>query len=78
MSSNSFKDRSAPNTSALASIHGCAFHEKAGGQAGISRLVGQPADGCESHIRGSRRQPAAFEVNAVTGDNRLVEGQARL
>jgi hypothetical protein len=47
-------------------------------QAGISRLVGQPAHGCESHIRGSRREPAIFEVNAVAGDNCLIEGQARL
>jgi len=47
-------------------------------QAGISRLVGQSAHGRESHIRGSRRQPAIFEVNSVTGDNCLIEGQPRL
>ena len=34
--------------------------------------------GRESHIRSSRRHPAIFEVNPVTGDNCLVEGQARL
>jgi hypothetical protein len=45
-------------------------------QAGIRRLGGQPAHGCESHIRHSRRQPAIFEVNPVASDNCIVEGQA--
>lgn len=68
-----------PDPEFLCSLHAAnARRQLRAQQAGIGGLIGQSSHGGQSQINRGRSQVASFQLQLVTEDNGLVEGQSGL